>query len=193
MDWQHIYSIWLNDLRELDSRTDDLAPFEIVQLNVRELPAKVDWWPKPERAERLDNLRKGHGLYWETKKGTLHTAELLFANRGSIERQAAVLILASLDVKRKDLPEGWRGNNNRLMQEMFRAIREAFPEIQLWYHATRDALPVTIGSYFPACDFICTRKERELIYLFALEASLSLANWQLIRYVSAEVLGGKGK
>ena len=93
--------------------------------------------------------------------------------------------MASIDVKKKDLPEGWRGNNRHLMQEMFREIREAFPDIQPWYHATRDALPVTIGGYFPACEFICPRKEHELIYLFALEASLSLANWQLIRYVPA--------
>ncbi len=43
MDWQNIYSTWLYNITQLDSRMDDLAPFEIVQLNVKELPVEVDW------------------------------------------------------------------------------------------------------------------------------------------------------
>jgi len=189
MDWQHIYSTWLYNIRQLDSDVDDLAPFEMVQLNVKELRVEVDWWPKSEHSERLDNLKRGAGLYWETKKGTLYTAKLLFANRGSSERLAAILIMASLDVKEKDPPDDWRGHNYRLMEEMSLTIRQAFPEIQRWPHSTRDALPVTIGRYFPACDFIHPSKDHEFIYLFALEASLSLGNWQLIRYVPSGYLG----
>ncbi len=192
MDWQHIYYSWLDYMRHLDSKVDDLAPFDLVQLNTGVLPLEFDWWPKSERSRYLDDLKRGSGIYWETKKGTLHTAGLLFANRGSVEKQAAILMLASLDVKMKDLPEEWRGNNYRLMEIIRHTIMQAFPDIILWHHASRDALPVTIGRYYPACDFIRPKNEKELLYHFAVEASLSLGNWQLVRYVPAEILGERG-
>jgi len=109
-----------------------------------------------------------------------------------VEKQTAVLILASLDVKMKDVPEEWRGNNYRLMEGITRTITQAFPEIPLWHHTSRDALPVTIGRYFPACDFIRPKNEEEMLYHFAVEASLSLGNWQLVRYVPAEMFGERG-
>jgi hypothetical protein len=191
VDWQHIYATWLDYMRELGSQAEDLAPFDLVQLNLSELVAEVDWWPRAERLERLDDLKRGCGLYWETKRGTVYTAELLFTNRGSAERQAAILILASLDVKVKDVPDEWKGSNYRLMRGMTHTITEAFPDIPLWHHASRDALPITIGRYSPACNFIHPENENEMLYHFAVEASLSLGNWQLVRYVPARMLGGR--
>jgi hypothetical protein len=192
MDWQNVYIGWLDYMNHLDSRVDDLAPFELVHLNARVLPLEVDWWPKSERSRYLSDLKNGSGIYWDTKKGTLYTAELLFANRGSAERQAAILIMASIDEKSKNLPDEWSGTCAHLMSEMFRVIREAFPDIILWHHASRDAMPVTVGRYFPACNFIQPKNEKELLYHFALEASLSLGNWQLIRYVPSQYLGERG-
>jgi len=68
MDWQRIYSSWLDYMTHLDSQVDNLAPFDLVQLNARVLPLKVDWWPKSERSRYLDDLKNGSGIYWDTKK-----------------------------------------------------------------------------------------------------------------------------
>lgn len=183
MNWHDIHNSWLDGLERLGSPVDDIAPFEIVPV---ERDDGIDWWPKHERSKRLDYLKKGRHLdYWETKKGILHTAELLFQNRGNIERQAAILIMASLEVKLKESPENWEGNTFRIIKEIWVTMRQAFPTIEHWHHASREVLPITIGGDSPPFDFIHPKRDFEIIYLFALEASLSLANWQLIRYVSS--------
>ena len=184
MDWKDIYYTWRKYMEDLYSQVDDLAPFESVQLNVNFLPTEVDWWPKSERSRYLDDLKRGSRMYWETRKGILHTAELLFAKRGSAEWQAAVLILASIDVKMKDMTEGWAGKNRDLMLGMMGSIRSVFPDIAHWHRSSPNALPVTIGRYSPARDFIIPKNEDEILYHFAIEESLSLGNWQLIRYLS---------
>lgn len=122
--------------------------------------------PQSEGARYLDNLKKGRGWYRDTKKGTFYTAEMLFANRGNAERQVAVLILASLDVKMKEMSEKWRSNTYRLMEDMRRTIMQEFPDIILWHHASRDALPVTVRYYFPACNFIHLENETDALPLF---------------------------
>jgi hypothetical protein len=195
MDWQHIYDHWIEYMHSLtgcylncDSRADDLAPFELVPLE-RMVHDTFDWWPKFPRADFVDGIKSGRAYGFGNMKGTLHTVELLFQNRENPERLAAVWILAAIDAKEKDLPEDWRGSNSRLMGEMMLTIHRTFPDIELWYHASREALPISITRYSPN-DFIHPKNEEEMLYVFAVEASLCLSNWQLIKYVPEQYLGG---
>jgi len=91
--------------------------------------------------------------------------------------------MASIWDKEKHLPDLWRGNTFQLLENLFILIRQTFPEISVWHHAARDALPISMGTYYPACEFIKPQTYRHLIYLSAVEASVILANWQLVRFV----------
>ena len=184
-NWQDIYHDWLYRLEDFYMPVDDIAPFEIVQVQSREPFFGVDWWPKSEYQGRLENLKRGHTPYWEIKRGTLHTANLLFESKNNPERQSAVLIMASIDGKMKDMPLRWGDNTYTLMEQIFVTIRQAFPGIQLWHHASRSALPITVERY-PVCEFIYPQTYAHLIYVFALETSLSLGNWRLIKYISTQ-------
>jgi len=198
MDWQHIYEYWLDSMHSLmgngfgfDLRADDLAPFELVPIDHTPLDT-LDWWPKFVSAGFVEDMKAGKAWGWGNKKGTLHTVELLFKNRENPERLAAVWIMAAIDAKMKDLPECWKGNNARLMRAMMLTVSRTFPDIEPWYHASREALPISITHYSPD-DFINPKNEEGILYVFAVEASLCLANWQLIELVPEQYLGAAEK
>jgi hypothetical protein len=66
----------------------------------------VDWWPTAQVAVRRALLvGEVLGTVRATPKGTLHTAELLYACGGDPEAQAAVLMAASVWDKHRNLPE----------------------------------------------------------------------------------------
>ncbi len=188
LNWEDIYGYWHHSLKDLEVPTDEMAPFQ--DIYVDHLPYYLssigfDWRPKKEVQELAASLPKDYPylLLWETKKGTLHTVQELYQNRGNVEKQSAIWIMASIWDKEKDLPDSWRGNTYQLLENLFIMIRQTFPEISVWHHAARSALPISIGRYYPACDFIHPQTYQHLIYLCALETSVILANWQLVRFV----------
>ena len=179
----------------METPTTELAPFQ--DIYVEYLPylrsisigfdcmVALDWWPKKVVQERAASLLESNYVYvyWETKKGTLHTVQELYKNRDSLERQSAIWIMASIWDKEKRFPDDWKGGTFQLLEDLFILIRQTFPEISAWYHACRDALPISIGTYYPACDFIHPKTYRHLVYLSAIETSIILSNWQLVRFI----------
>lgn len=104
----------------------------------------VDWWPKNQIGERRNpRSRPGYITTWETRAGTLHTASLLREAEGDTERQHAILIMASLWDKDKDLPHEWRGRCYRMLQDVEEAVRGRHP-VERWHHASRSALPLSV-------------------------------------------------
>jgi hypothetical protein len=52
----------------------------------------IDWWPADEIQSRKTSLHNlgAQGIYWETKKGTLHTAQLLWESRNDKNATPAI-------------------------------------------------------------------------------------------------------
>jgi hypothetical protein len=95
----------------------------------RALPIPVDWWPKGEIQERIAFYSRPNYMNpYHTKAGTVNTVELLWQARGNLERQHLVYILASLRDLEKDLPESWRGDPFRLLQDVWRVVKEQLTE-----------------------------------------------------------------
>jgi hypothetical protein len=187
MEWRDLYTAWNYTLEGLDAKADSLVRFQLAHIEVKNTEtfdwnAMVDWWPKDARPERLNRLKEGYGFYWGTKKGTLHTADLLSQSKGNTERQAAILIMAAVHEKMSDLPEAWRGDRYRVLQNMWVTMIHTFTDVEVWHHASRGALPVTIARYGIAAEFMNPDNAEQMICLFAIEACLSLSNWLLIQY-----------
>jgi hypothetical protein len=122
------------------------------------------------------------GAYWNTPKGTLHTAELLRACNADPEAEAAVFIAASSWDKEKDLPESWRGACFRLLQQIqfITLYAEDSPfkryGLALWHHAMRSALPINIVSDGLA-ECLRPRTYSDIVKVALIEAVLSTATW----------------
>jgi hypothetical protein len=116
------------------------------------------------------------------KKGTLHTALLLEENLESIERQHAIIILASLWNKETKLPEHWRGDGFQLVREAREIIQIKFPDLGGWHYASRDALPVNVGNSWYSRNMLVPKSIEDLMFISAIEAAITHANWQLIKY-----------
>jgi len=144
----------------------------------------IDWWPTQTMQERRMWLTQlaAYGAQWVTKKGTLHTAELLFQSRHNPEAVAAVLIGASLWDKEKELREEWRGRIARLIHSVQAVIHEQFSTLELpfWHHASRTALPCTIiqGEFARALQPV---NFEDLIHIAIIESRLALSLWTLVR------------
>ena len=184
LEWSHLYWSWKYACEALDS--DLMNGVEFMQIERPGLPenlVELDWWPKNQIGERRDpRSTPGYIITWETKAGTLRTARLLWDAKDDLEKQHAVFILASLWDKEKDLPERWRGDIYRLVKDVQDVILEKHP-VPRWHHASRDALPLGVVRDYHAGRTIVPEDESGLMYVAALEAVLSYANWQLIEYV----------
>lgn len=104
--------------------------------------------------------------------------------KGDLQKQHAILILASLWDKERDLPEQSRGNGFRLIEKSERIIRARFPEISRWHHASIEALPINITKYVYSGKMLVPEDYRDLMYIAAVEFALTVANWQLIEYLT---------
>jgi hypothetical protein len=146
-----------------------------------------DWWPPEDISNRRAALegQGTMGVYWETKEGTSHTAELLYKWRDDSETQAAILIAASVWDKMNPLPDAWRGDIYRLAQDIFQLIaydsQSPFKKrgLEVWHHAMRDALPVKIATKDFA-EFSKPRQYGDFVYIAFLEATLSTSLWTLV-------------
>lgn len=143
-----------------------------------------DWWPKDEIAGRRTSLEKLGimGKYWQTKKGTLRTAELLYDCQEDPEAQAAILVAASAWDKLHPLPVAWRGDVFGLIRSIFRSVisdsHSPFHKRSLsaWHHAMRNALPENIVTEEFA-EFSKPRQFNDFVYIAFLEAILSTSLW----------------
>lgn len=156
------------------------SPRSVLRLGER----VIDWWPTAKVTQRRAALAQGGvlGVSWDTPKGTLPTAELLHACDGKPEAQAAVLIAASVWDKEHNLPETWRGDTYRLLQQIqlviFYAADGLFQQhgLSVWHHAMRNALPINIMG----CDFAeCVRPRGygDLVSIALLDATLATSAW----------------
>ncbi len=152
-----------------------------------------DWWPTNEISERQTSLEKDgtFGVNWESKKGTIHTAQLLYQCQDDPETQASILIAASAWDKLKPLPKAWRGDIFQLATDILNLItfdasspfcKREFPR---WHHAMREALPVNIATEEFA-RFSTPKKYQDLVYLAFLEATLSTSLWAPVIVSHAE-------
>jgi hypothetical protein len=102
-----------------------------------------------------------------------------------IEKQHAVYILASLWSKEKNLPEAWRGNICRLLDEMMGTVITQHREVYDWHPACRELLPINLLDY-PGYKTFVPEDAYDIIYLVALETALNYANWQVVEFVEAK-------
>jgi hypothetical protein len=185
--WEDIYSNYQDFLGYLGTSTDELATFQDIHVGrIPVLTDGLDWLTKKEVQSLATSFLNYPCLpFWETntKKGTLHTVQELYKNIGSVEKQSAIWIMASIWDKKKDLRDDWRVDTYRLLSHLFGVILHTFPDISVWYHSCREALPISIGIYYPSLEFIHPQTHQHFIYLSAVETSIILANWQLVRFV----------
>lgn len=92
--------------------------------------------------------------------------------QGDPERQHAIYILASLWDKDRDLPVEWRGDVYRLIAKVDNCIRERFPDLSRWHHASKDALPLSLVRRCPGDEMLVPSGLEDLIYITAVEAVL---------------------
>ena len=144
----------------------------------------VDWWPTAKLAERRDFLTREFAFWgWDRqRKGTLHTAELLYACRDDPEQQAAVLIGASAWDKIQALPASWRGETLKLLKEILVAVCHS-PEgpfkqrgREVWHHAMRGTLPVNIVDR-DLGECVRIKSYEDFVQLAAIEATLATLAW----------------
>jgi hypothetical protein len=189
--WQELFRSW-----EVASLTGGIPMASAVTFTDIRVPSSrgalwpgepvVDWWPTTQVANRRAAMAgEVMGGLWTTRKGTLHTAELLHTCEGNPEAQAAVLIGASLWDKQHELPETWRGDTHALLQQMQRAIFYApdgpFTQhnLSVWHQAMRSALPVnTMGDDLAGC--VRPRDYGDLVSIALLDAALSTSTWTLV-------------
>lgn len=147
----------------------------------------VDWWPAEQVSRRRSALSRGGslGAYWRPRKGTLHTAELLYECKDNLELQVAVLIAASAWDKRNTLPYSWRGDVSRLLQQVLEVIldRPDSPfrqhHLPAWHHRMRDALPMTIiNEEFAECTR--PRNYKDFVHIAFIESILATTIWTLV-------------
>ena len=144
-----------------------------------------DWWLTEDISNRRSALEEQGtmGVYWETKKGTSHTAKLLYECKDDLETQVAILIAASVWDKINPLPAAWRGDIYRLAHDLFQLItydsQSPFKKhgLDIWHHAMRDALPVNIVTEDFA-EFCEPRQHSDFVYIAFLEATLSTSLWK---------------
>lgn len=192
LTWEDIHLTWTVVCERFDSDITDGANF--LEVGHEAHPAdgliySVDWWPQREVEDRLRPRRPAdYSGGWDTNAGKRHTAWLLREAGGHPERQAAVFILASLLNKRKDLPVSWRGDAYKLIREVEAVVYRQFP-VDRWHHATRKALPVSLTGFTNSERMFYPSDVTDLIFITALEAVITHANWQLIEYVEGPAQG----
>lgn len=186
LTWEHIHWVWKYFCEVFDSSVVNEPNF----LKITRPPhpyltvGGVDWWPKNQINERREPSPPGYISTGNTKRGTLHTATLLWNAKGDLEKQHAIYILASLWDKEKNLPGGWRGDVYHLVAKVSECIRKRFPDLSRWHHSSKDALPLSLVRYGPGDKMLVPGGLEDLIYIAGVEAVLVDANWQLIEYVS---------
>lgn len=188
LTWPDLYQRWKNISSLLDSPALEEAQF--LQINSPYIPSHArnvpfDWWPKSEIQQRLAFYSGPSYMNpYATKAGTVHTAELLWNARGNLEQQHLIYILASFRDKHKEYPHSWHGAPFQLFSDVSGIAREQLPEeIYYWHHASKNALPIQLlDTYSRAADLLIPQEVDDLMYIAALEASLSAANWQLIEF-----------
>ncbi len=187
-DWSKIYSAWKilsmgTGWNEKFSFTQVLVPSPTGGLQTG--PEICDWWLTDDIANRRSALEEQGtmGVYWETKKGTSHTAKLLYECKDDLETQVAILVTASVWDKMNPIPAAWRGDIYRLAHNIFQLItfdsQSPFQKrgLALWHHAMRDALPVNIATDDFA-EFCKPKQYGDFIYIAFLEAILSTSLWK---------------
>lgn len=143
-----------------------------------------DWWPTEDIPRRIASLEENGlmGVYWETKKGILQTAELLCKFKNDPEAQAAIFLAAAIWEMTHPLPEAWRGDISRLTGNMFNQIvsdpKSPFIKhsIYRWHHAMRSTIPESIVTD-DFSEFCKPREYKDIVYIAFLEAKLSIASW----------------
>lgn len=96
---------------------------------------------------------------------------------------AAVWIGAALWDILKDLPDEWRGDAYRHIEAVNSTIFEKIKDLGCysWYHASRDALPLTITTFYLTKALIPTSFE-SLMSVVAIENVLARTAWTLVDY-----------
>jgi hypothetical protein len=144
-----------------------------------------EWWPKKDLEQYREDECADGIIPGRSRPELLSTAYSLAEYQNDIEKQHAVYILASLWSKEKNLPEAWRGDVYRLLEEMIHATISQHREVYDWHFACTELLPINLLGY-PGYRIIVPSDWHDIIYLVALESALNYANWQVIEFVEAK-------
>jgi hypothetical protein len=186
-DWSKLYSAWR--ILSMGTGWNQKISFTPVLVSSPSGGLRIgteicDWWPPDDISHRRTALEEQGtmGVYWETKKGTAHTAELLYKCKDDLETQAAIFMAASLWDNMNPLPAAWRGEIYHLAHDIFQLIaydpQSPFKkhDLEIWHHAMRNALPANIATEDFA-EFSKPQHYRDFVYIAFLEATLSTSLW----------------
>ena len=186
-DWSELYLAW--KLLSMSTGWNQKVSFTPVLVSSPSGGLRIgseicDWWPTLDIANRRLALEENGtmGVHWETKKGTLHTANLLYGCKDDPETQAAILIAASAWDKLNPLPAAWRGEIYSLVNDILQLItydsQSPFNKraLTIWHHAMRDEFPVNMAIEEFA-EFSKPRQYSDFVYIAFLETTLSTSLW----------------
>lgn len=190
--WDNLHNAWTVACLSMDIPLDKGVSFTEILVpspgDGRRIGVEiVDWWPVAEVNYRRSALAQ-HGVLasdWNTRKGTIHTAELLFQSQSNPEAQAAILLAASAWDKQHSPPEAWHGGVVKLLDQVLYAVirmpESPFTQLEMavWHNRMRGALPLNIVDWSFA-QSMKPRTYRDFAHMAVIEAALSTSLWTLV-------------
>ncbi|WP_348620210.1 hypothetical protein [Paenibacillus polymyxa] len=191
--WEKVYSYWKHFIEEYSYKSISEQNFEKIMIkpqlnsNLNIGTEIIDWWPTSEVEYRTKKLndRGILGADWDTVIGIKRTAEMLWSNKESSEKQALIWISAGLNEILSHLPEEWRGDSYRLIYRINLNIMKEMSDRSMWswHGSTRNFLPITVNKFMEL--YSKPNEIYNLINIVAVDNSLSRNAWTLV-YVSRE-------
>jgi hypothetical protein len=188
-DWPGIFEEWSFLVR---GREELLIRFTDVRVSSPGGGLRIggdiyDWWPRQSVTKRRSALQQNGilGVYWNTPKAMLHTADVLAEHRDNPEAVAAIMVGGSLWTIEKHLPPAWHGRAFELLHTVQREVMyspgspfKRF-EIPVWHHAMREALPISIIDHATS-EFMLPRSAADIVHIAYLDSLLSTSVWTIV-------------
>ncbi len=181
LDWTQIHGSWEFECEQMACpllNTSDLF-LEIgisCDERLRIADEVIDWWPIDDIQSRQASLDRlgSRGVYWETKKGTLHTAQLLWEFRNDKTITSIIWLAAFLFNRLRVNP--WKAP--AALRQLDEVVTAEFRRLGLsaWHKMSRDAIPISTNLRLDVAS-----EYHEYIRLAMVEAWLSCVSWKLIR------------
>lgn len=186
---------WEHTLEQFEITINPAEQFQDIKIQNKNIHTaigeEIDWWPRSQIRKRTEILedygRLGPAYGWTTYKGTIQTAQYLWESKESLDKWAAIFILAFIkDLQdRNSFPDSWRGQRKILteIQSIFAKENDYFFN---WYFASRHALPVKITDCWGVEEVLAPKDINSFIQISAISAIITLSSYQLVRVIGVD-------